>query len=232
MSSVVVALSKTKEKKKIKRARPEPQYFINPNNNLAKFPTNDSKNASIFYGVSVPWDSFYIYLLRTDEAFAEDVLEKVRDDDPDFAEYEIQDIIDDCLEEWYLENFKRTTPSKAKESQCACFMSDIMFHLLRVATVNCEDYFKMCSIGTMHPDPSIPVTIFPGLDIEYVSSEAAYTDDKDMIYIGKRVFVYRDGKPCTDLPDIISQVDTELNELAASLDANSRMKENHIVRFL
>jgi len=207
------------------------QLSINPNNNLAKFSTNDSKNASIFYGVSMTWDIFFIYLLQTDKVFAEAILKRVQsqDDDPDFSDFVIEDIIDNCIDNWL--NFKKT--NKAVESSCVCFLGDVLFNLQRIVTVNCEHDFEQYLKEYVHSDPSIPITIFPGLDIEYISQPPLYNQDKkDMVYIGKRAFVYKDGKLCNNLPDIMKQVGSQLDELATLLNADCNTGEDQSVRFL
>jgi len=178
-----------------------------PNNNLATFPVNDAKNASVFYGISMSYRTFMVFLIRNDDVFARAVLQRLHDDeDGSFSKYNIQDVIDDCLENWDLENFKRTKKSKSKDAQCADDLEDMAFDLLNVVVVGYSP-----DRNERLPEPSIPVTVFPNLDVEIVRGEEDYT-----VQIGKRAFVYRDGKAC-QLPDVMAQVGTQLDAVARKL---------------
>jgi len=194
--------------------------IINPNNNLATFPMNDFENASVFYGVSMSWKTFCLYLLRTDDAFARDVVQFLRmEEDSEFRDYDRNDVIDDCLETWGLENFTRTRPIKSENAQCADTLEDMMFHVQRIVAVNCDESFRECSRDAKHPDPSISVTAFPDMEIEYHPPDDN-SDTGAMVFIGKRAFVYRDGKPCHPLPDVVAQVGTRLGGAIAALSLN------------
>lgn len=184
-----------------KRHRQQQQQHSDSSNpNARTYFEKDNTSVSVFYGMSVTLHEFAVLLLRHDKVFADAMLKRIRAEDKEFSRYTLDDVIDDCLENWALENFERTKPSKAKTVQAGDEVEDVVCELARMKSVN-------PTISTN----DVQVTLFPTLEFE-LHNEA------ENVYIGKRTFVFLNGTPIDSMVDVVAFVGTQLDELAQNLN--------------
>jgi hypothetical protein len=184
-----------------KKAKPTPQMV------------RDAQTASVFYGIVISKHEFWYYLLKHDATFQADCVAVVRANDREFRNYTLDDVLADVIEEWRMDaNFKRKNKPKSRNLQCADTVEDLSSE--RIARIcgneKTQEYMKK----DIQTSP-VRITRFPNMDIEFFYHDES---SESGVYIGKRVFVYRDGKPCTDLPDMVAQIKTALAEDASKID--------------
>ena len=137
----------------------------------------------------------------------------MRAEDPAFRNYTLDDVLADVILEWRMDaNFKRKTKPKSRDMQCADSVSDFADRCARIVRIKGNDIMETY-VKTDLQAPHVHIARFPGMDIEFRFKDDNYVS---RAYIGKRMFVYRDGKPCANLPDI-AQVKAALAEDANNL---------------
>jgi hypothetical protein len=154
---------------------------------------------ALFYGVSLSYSDFLVHLLNQDEEFREAVLTYLHNPKEDadwrrnFGQYGVKDVIGDITGE---------PTGKASDMQCYDFLADAEIARVQQLKRLEQDRAKPSYKDT---DPRLPMTIFEEFEIEHDLRDTHYEADRDNIYIGRRLEVYKDlhyqGLP-DDLKDL------------------------------
>jgi hypothetical protein len=160
--------------------------------------SSSGPSASLLYGVGLPQNQFWEYLLRNDTAFAKQMLKYIRSSERAFRKYEIQDIIDDIHEDYqdrigkngdlydqYGAHYTRKGNQGGEDLQCADDISDGIW------SDGSPTVFEIEAICTHDRKArTFPSTLLSGYKIQ-----SKYIDGCGLITVGVEIEVYKNGTP-------------------------------------
>lgn len=182
---------------------------VNSNNKRQKLDIIEEQkeqDVSLFYGITIQSHYFWLYLLQHDPKFQKSIVPVVRKSDDEFRKYNTEDIIDDlivagdCVD---VPDYKPIQKRKSEDTQCADSFTDCEFtfqvlRLKHVHSIKC--YMYQSKNNTEKIIPHIPISLFPNCDIEYHHLQ----NKTDLVYIGKRIPLYKDGLLLDNIPKKLS----------------------------
>jgi hypothetical protein len=174
-----------------------------------------SQDASLFYGIRMLSTQFWAYVVQHDSVFQTPLVQYIRRQSKEFAKYTLRDIMFDIGQEWQLPDaaFKRVGKPKSSIEQCADDFDDLEWKCPRIRVVHPHPD------PSMRVDPSLTISLFPGLDIEIHKRCDSEHYDARCVRIGVRVPIYVQGKPvATPLPDVVATHGPQLAALCEEMD--------------